>query len=296
MNKHAYLIIAHNNVEQLKILLKLLDYKYNDIYVHIDLKYKYNDFNVLYKFVKYSKLKIYQKIDVKWGGYSQIEVELFLLKKAITKNYKYYHLISGADLPLKSQKYIHEFFEKNSDIEFIDIDNSDKSDETEIVRRIKYYYIFTDYSRTKNKFISLLKRYITTSVVVLQKIFNINRCNKNFLYKKGSQWFSITHNCALYIINNEPKIKKMCNYGKCVDEIFLQTLVYNSDFYKNIYSSKEKYNLAMRFIDWKHGNPYVFKKDDFDRLIKSDALFARKFDINIDADIIHLISNYIIRS
>lgn len=88
----------------------------------------------------------------------------------------------------------------------------------------------------------------------------------------------------------------MCNYGKCVDEIFLQTLVYNSDFYKNIYSSKEKYNLAMRFIDWKHGNPYVFKKDDFDRLIKSDALFARKFDINIDADIIHLISNYIIRS
>ena len=34
----AYLIIAHKNLEQLKKLLKLLDYSKNDLYIHIDKK------------------------------------------------------------------------------------------------------------------------------------------------------------------------------------------------------------------------------------------------------------------
>lgn len=33
---HAYLIMAHKNIQQLKILLKLLDYNENDIFIHID--------------------------------------------------------------------------------------------------------------------------------------------------------------------------------------------------------------------------------------------------------------------
>lgn len=40
LDKHAYLIIAHNNFEVLEILIKMLDYKHNDLYVHIDKKVK----------------------------------------------------------------------------------------------------------------------------------------------------------------------------------------------------------------------------------------------------------------
>lgn len=35
---HAYLIMAHKNIEQLKKLLKLLDAPDNDIFLHIDKK------------------------------------------------------------------------------------------------------------------------------------------------------------------------------------------------------------------------------------------------------------------
>ena len=42
-----------------------------------------------------------------------------LLKAAIKGNYDYYHLISGMDLPIKTQKEIHEFFENNKGKEFI---------------------------------------------------------------------------------------------------------------------------------------------------------------------------------
>ena len=44
-----------------------------------------------------------------------------------------------------------------------------------------------------------------------------------------------------------------------------------------------------RLIDWKRGNPYTWRKQDFDELVNSDLLFARKFDIVVDNQIINCI-------
>lgn len=44
-----------------------------------------------------------------------------------------------------------------------------------------------------------------------------------------------------------------------------------------------------RYIDWKRGKPYVFKKEDFNDLINSEALFTRKFDLNVDREIVDMI-------
>ena len=49
----------------------------------------------------------------------------------------------------------------------------------------------------------------------------------------------------------------------------------------------------MRLIDWNRGNPYVFKSSDFEELIKSDMLFARKFDCSVDKQIIDKIYSFI---
>lgn len=49
----------------------------------------------------------------------------------------------------------------------------------------------------------------------------------------------------------------------------------------------------MRLIDWQRGTPYIFRIDDKDMLRKSDMLFARKFDCNIDKKIIDYIAQYI---
>lgn len=281
------MIIAHSNIEQLKKLIKLLDYKFNDIYVHIDKKLKDINIDLLKNIVKFSKIEIYHEIDVKWGGYSQIEVELFLLKKAVNNNYMYYHLLSGLDLPIKSQKFIHNYFKKNNGYEFIDFDNN--AAQEQIKERIKYYYFFTDYKRKSNKLQYYFQKCLLFTFLKLQKIINVKRCSEKQIYKKGSNWFSITHDCVLFVINNENIIHKIYKYGNCVDEIFLQTLIYNSNLYQNVYKIEEKFNLAMRYIDWEHGNPYVFKKEDFQRLINSNALFARKFDENVDKRIIDMI-------
>lgn len=46
------------------------------------------------------------------------------MNKAISiDNYDYLHILSGEDLPLKSQTYICDFFQKNNGKEFIKIEN-----------------------------------------------------------------------------------------------------------------------------------------------------------------------------
>ena len=46
---------------------------------------------------------------------------MYLLESAfLSGDYEYFHLLSGQCLPIKSQDYIHSFFIKNKNKEFVD--------------------------------------------------------------------------------------------------------------------------------------------------------------------------------
>lgn len=49
------------------------------------------------------------------------------------------------------------------------------------------------------------------------------------------------------------------------------------------------YQSIMRDIDWHRGSPYIWRISDYDELMKSEFLFARKFDEDVDSQIIDLI-------
>lgn len=120
MDKHAYLIMAYNNPKQLLSLIGLLDDPRNDIYVHID---KDADFpmEIFTSCTSKAILTLVPRVSVRWAHYSQVEAELQLLHSATEHDkYLYYHLLSGMDLPLKSQDYIHDYF-RDKNTEFIGI-------------------------------------------------------------------------------------------------------------------------------------------------------------------------------
>lgn len=48
----------------------------------------------------------------------------------------------------------------------------------------------------------------------------------------------------------------------------------------------DNYETIRYLIDWKRGNPYVYRSADYEELMASDMLFARKFDWNIDKEIV----------
>ena len=71
-----------------------------------------------------------------------VEVELFLFKIAAKRNFDYYHLLSGQDLPIKPIHEIKKFYEDNNGKEFIDV-SLDFSKTRQVKRRAKYYYFFS---------------------------------------------------------------------------------------------------------------------------------------------------------
>lgn len=289
MDRHAYMIIAHTNFEQLGLLLQLLDRDSNDIYLLIDKKVKNPPREFLKKQVKKASLLFTKPVKVSWGGDSVIKAEMQLLKIAIKEEHKYYHLISGMDLPIKSQNYIYSFFDENDGKNFISLElNHEHNQNGSTLHRLDYYYPFQNLiGRNEGRRIKIYKK-MQDFLIQLQKGLKYSRTKNNALtFLKGCNWFSITHEAAQYVVNNYPRFKSIFRFTLIADEMFMQTILYNSPL-SNTIADKN-----LRLIDWNRGAPYTFVFEDFPEIINSDRLFARKFDERVDKEVILKIYDYL---
>lgn len=297
--KHAYLIIAHNNWWQLQNLIRLLDSPTHDIYVHIDKKSKGFVRKDLENITKHSKLSIYQEIKVCWGGYSQVQTELFLIGKACEVGYDYYHLLSGADLPLRSNDALDAFFEANRGLEFIHFDDATPQNDPRIRRRASLYHFLQSYRRRfRTSIINGIFSFLDRALLALQMVLKVNRLKKEkWTIKYGPQWFSITDSLAKTVLAEQKKIKQLFRFTSCADELFLQTVAYNCGFKDNIYRSPFPNTINnLRLVDWsrgKNGNPYTFTSSDRPMILENKSLFARKFSQTVDKEIIEFLSNQV---
>lgn len=286
MKKHAYLIMAHTQPELLKTLLTLLDDERNDIYLHIDSKAKDYPLEDVVSVLKKSNFIFTERTDVKWGSYSQIHCEMVLLKEAVKTEHSYYHLLSGMDLPIKSQDEIHAFFEKYEGLEFVDEDLPQISEAA--LSRVKYSHKF--YGKA-GSFRDILGAFTTK----VQKLLGVDRTKKygDITFQKGRNWFSITHGLAKRVVEKENWIRDVFGQSVCGDEVFLQTVARNSEFAQKICNPNTMPEIPdTRYIDWERGsnnNPYIFREGDYEELRAANGLFARKFDRNVDEKIIEKI-------
>ena len=289
-DRHAYMIICHTNFDQLSLLLELLDDKRNDIYLHIDRKAKGYSTDAIRSHVKNAGLTFVKPMSVSWGGDTQIRVEVRLLKAAAKTPHRYYHLISGMDLPIKTQEEIHRFFADRDGTDFVSMEKENRHNiNKDFLYRVDYYYLLQNLMKG-NRDGRLSK--LQMKLLRLQHKRHICRSKKSGLdFAMGSNWFSITHRTALYVLEAFERHRSSFRFTCCADEVFLQTLIAAAPFADTV----EDENL--REIDWFRGNPYTYRKDDFDSLMNapSDKLFARKFDARVDGEIIRMIHDYLLK-
>lgn len=275
MVKHAYLIIVHNEPELLQKLIDLIDDSRNDIYIHIDKKIDATQFRNLKTLS--SRIVFIKSKKVYWGHYSQVDTELRIMEAAVKNGpYSYYHLLSGVDLPLYDQDYIHDFFVKNKGAEFVHLVDDSADHQADIKYKNERWFFFMPFVKSKS-FVLKKLFYLSQSI---QTRLGVKRRQKQKIYK-GSNWFSITENLVKHILKHKKEIKKLFRWSCCCDEFVVQTYAMNSEYAKRI---SDKGN--MREIDWQRGNPYVWRDEDLQYLADSQNLFARKFSSTVDSVII----------
>lgn len=284
--KHAYLIIAHNNFYTLSLLLKMLDDERNDLYLHIDARTADAPFERLRECVSRSRLEFVKRIAVKWGHSSQVDCELILLEAAMKNQpYDFVHLISGADLPIKSKEYIFNFFDNHKNTQFLQVGYASKH-----LQRVSKYNFSIG---IKNK---SLKRAAENVAEILNNKIGADRLKKygDMKIVKTSNWFSVTGDCAEYILKKKRFIKRFTRFTCCADEMFLGTVIWNSPFLSQVYDPKPSWDGHMRYIDRIRNvgsSPHTFTIKDRQSIDESEMLFARKFDENVDRDIIDYVYN-----
>lgn len=287
--RFAYLIMAHDSVEQLKILLRLLDQAENDIYLHIDKKSNIQEAECR-TCVSKASIHTYKQYAVYHSDITLTECQLFLLREAVKQPHDYYHLISGHDLPIKPHSEILAFFEANKGKEFIHFESDDYCRKENCM----YYHFLRGWIKRhpESAFLGLAQRLEGMSID-LQKAMHIHRK----LYC-GANWFSITHELAVEYCGCHEALLKKVRWSVCSDEYVLQT------FYKTMASGNYElyaqtkapwdYGGSARLIDWKRGNPYVWRMSDYEEIMNSDRMFARKFNWDADAEIIRKIEAHLL--
>lgn len=279
--KLAYIISVHKGIEQIKLLIDQLNEDFTDIYIHVD-KNAENLYTQLENY--YSKMDniilIKNRVHVNWSGFSQVKATLNLLEsvRRTNKTYDYISFISGQCYPLKSNQFIKEYLDKNKGKEFIECNKLNDCD----LFRLKCYNLFRE-----SKYIrKLWMRTLDNISRRLQKKIIWRNNLKNFSLYHGSSWWTITYDCSLFILNyleENPWFIKDFQHTLCPDEHFFQILIMNSVYSENVVNDN------LRYVNWKKpaNSPDIIVSSDFLKLMDSPKLYARKFDIDVDNNVLN---------
>lgn len=290
--KIAFLVLAHSQIELVYRQIHALTHPGHHFFIHLDKKYNPNVKD------EYAKNKhvhfISNRIIINWGGFSIVRTTLNLVQDALSSGieFDYFILMSGQCFPIKSTRYIRNFIKKHqgrSFIEFFPLPDA----------RLKhggmdkfYYPVFFDQLGfvQKNNFTIKNKTFEPKKIVfkclaaLLRKTGYKREMPKGLTPCFGSQWWVLHQSAVRYVIEYIGRNPEICNFFKYTwapDELFFQTILYNSPVAGDIEPK------PLWYIDWSaNGPPKTLSADDIDAILQSEALFARKFDDNKSMDIL----------
>lgn len=304
--RHAYCLIVHADRPLLKVLLELIDDSRNDIYLLPDRKTPEGFTDGL--LCRHSKITVVppdERVDVRWGAPSLVEAELKVLEAALmTGGYDYLHLMSGADLPLRSQDEIHAFFDAAPEgSNFIELSEGEEIEKM-IRQRVDYYYLFLEHQRKIGKGLWPAVRLFGAKVarhswLLLQRLAGYRRKWDGLKFAQGINWASLSEPFSRYLVERRDEILRKFRGVLILDELYKQTMIINSPFDSTVRAYSRGNSGGIRLMDWKRGNlkcgnPYVWTMEDWEEIDKSYEPFARKFSSYVDSEVIEKVKERVL--
>ncbi|WP_304296320.1 beta-1,6-N-acetylglucosaminyltransferase [Capnocytophaga leadbetteri] len=303
-----YLILAHKNPEQLCRMIKTLDDGVSTFFIHVDAKVAIEPFKAL---LQGEHIVFIDKRErCVWGGFLIVQATLHLMEAAAKAQSKgFFILMSGQDYPIKPIEELNVFLERNQEYDFMKFAPLESCWERKLVKdKLERYQILHSERRGNSDcyppfYQSSIWQKFTILWHLVKRRLSLN--NFKILYKAsyrkapfmqlyaGSQWWALSEKTFYtlldYLSKNGKEMKDYFQFTSCPDEIYFQSILVNlQTTHKWI-----KIKPSITYVNWEREGvdlPVLFRKSDLEELsLQKDKFFARKFDTNIDEEILNLI-------
>jgi hypothetical protein len=273
--KQVILIHAHKDLAQLNTLVGQLRDDDFLLYVNLDRKSAIDPARV-----HPAASLVAPRVDVRWGGFSQVEATLNSLRQIVREVAVFDKVVflSAQDFPLLPNELLKHKLARVSGRELLDTMPVGPGG-WPVAFRYQYFHREGG-GRAERLACALANRALRLAGCTRQPPAGLA------LYG-GSSWWALSRHCIVHMlerIEREPAIVRFFRTVLCPDEMFFQTLVMNSRFRGRVLSQN------FRYIQWPaHGsrNPKVLDEADFERIRASNAHFCRKLDSRQSAGLLH---------
>lgn len=272
--KIAYCLLAHKNPDQVSRLIEKLYSPTDYFYINV------------FRTNETAPLAYWQNIASKHGeniivtpmpGGSRGTIRysianLDAMRSFSESQYDYFVNLSGQCYPLKPIAQIKEYLGSSgvAHMEHFSLPSSDHWGPRGGLDRVNY------------RWFKFRGRYIRVPRLTKRLPYNMHPYG-------GSPLFCLPRRHIDYVldfVSRNPKILGFFKRAFAPEEMFFQTIIMNSPLKNEVVNKDEWY------IDWsraREGHPPILTKADLPLLLASEKLFARKFDVTVDSEVLDLI-------
>ena len=300
-----YLILAHKNPLQLGRMIERLDDGASKFFIHLDAKTPIESFAACLEGGHIRFIEPRERCV--WGDFSIVRATIHLMEAA-SKEQGVFILMSGQDYPIQSQGYINAFLENNKGFDFIEIEPLEEKWKPKMVKdKLEHYHILHSEERGhSNCYAPFAHCSVFQKVRTLTHLLKGRLSMKNFrllcsLPKRvapferqyaGSQFWAFSERTFYavlhYIREHKAALEGYYKYTSSPDEIYFHSVLMDLVAKDSTIKLKD----PITYVNYFRKNN-VFVTEDFDKLTSEKGkLFARKFDTDIDIEILNKLDSY----
>lgn len=300
-----YLILAHKNPLQLGRMIERLDDGASKFFIHLDAKTPIEPFAACLEGAHIRFIEPRERCV--WGDFSIVRATIRLMEAA-SEEQGLFILMSGQDYPIQSQGYINDFLERNKDFDFIEIEPLEEKWKPKMVKdKLEHYHILHSEERgNSNCYAPFRHCSVFQKVRTLMHLLKGRLSMKNFkllclLPKRiapferqyaGSQFWAFSERTFYAVLNyireHKAALEEYYKYTSSPDEIYFHSVLMDLVAKDSTIKLKEQ----ITYVNYFRKNN-VFITEDFDKLTSAKGkIFARKFDTDIDIEILNKLDSY----
>ncbi len=267
IHRVAWSITAHHKAYQLDWLFNALANDDDLFLIHVDARASEQFMaQVLEIVAAHPRVVMVPRRAVHWGRWTQVEAELQVMRSALAADDRWQHFVtlSGQDYPIASLPEIRRRLAAAAGRSYLDLETFEE------LRRTR-----PDDPHLRFKAMIPMGKRLVELPVPVREPRGVN------LGVKGSSWHMLSRDFVEWVTTDElpQRIARALRLSRCPDEVFFQACLINGPFRERHVRS------SGRFVQWP--GPKILTVADRPAMDASDDLFARKFDAQVDTDVLH---------